>query len=137
VEFNGKAPIASWFLAHVLLEKGAADEADHCLSATLEAAGGSGIHLGLLAFAKARSGKESEARELTSRLEEAATIRYISPFDLGTAYLGLREHDTAIKYIHRAISERVMRVTELPMPLFDEMRSDPKVAEFCEQLSVR
>ena len=65
---------------------------------------------------------------------EASTSRYISPLDIATAHLGLREYDTAISFIKRAMSERVMRVTELPMPLFDEVREAPTVMEFCQQL---
>jgi hypothetical protein len=56
---------------------------------------------------------------------------------MATAHLGLREYDTAISFIKRALSERVMRVTELPMPLFDEVREDPTVQEFCGQLGAR
>jgi DNA-binding winged helix-turn-helix (wHTH) protein/Tfp pilus assembly protein PilF len=131
------SPIASWFLAHVLIQRGDAAEADRCLSATLEATGRSGMHLGLLAFAKARSNQQSEAREIVAKLAEASTYRYISPFDIATAHLGLREYDTAISFIKRAMSERVMRVTELPMPLFDEVREDPTVLEFCRHLGAR
>ncbi|MGA8742484.1 MAG: winged helix-turn-helix domain-containing protein [Terracidiphilus sp.] len=137
MNFHKASPIASWFLAHVLIQKGDAAEADQCLSATLEATGSSGMHLGLLAFAKARSGQQSEAREIIAKLEEASTSRYISPLDIGTAHLGLREYDTAISFIKRAMSERVMRVTELPMPLFDEVREDSTALEFCQQLGAR
>jgi serine/threonine-protein kinase len=137
MNFHKASPIASWFLAHVLIQKGDAAEADRCLSATLEATGRSGMHLGLLAFAKARSNRRSEAIEIVAKLAEASTSRYISPLDIATAHLGLREYDTAISFIKRAMSERVMRVTELPMPLFDEVREDPTVLEFCLQLGAR
>lgn len=131
------SPIASWFMAHTLIQKGDAAEADRCLSATVEATGRSGMHLGLLAFAKARSSQQSEAREIVAELAEASASRYISPLDIATAHLGLRENDTAISFIKRAMSERVMRVTELPMPLFDEVREDPTVLEFCRHLGAR
>ncbi len=137
MNFHRGSPIATWFLAHVLIQKGDAAEADRCLSATLEATGRSGMHLGLLAFAKARSSQQSEAREIVAKMTEVSTSRYISPLDIATAHLGLREYDTAISFIKRAMSERVMRVTELPMPLFDEVREDPTVLEFCQQVGAR
>ena len=83
---------------------------------------------------KGRVGRRADAEEITRGLEEAATCRYVSPFDLATAHLGLRNYDPALHYIRKAISERVMRVTELPMPIFDEVRSDPLIAKFCADL---
>lgn len=131
VEFHKHAPIASWFLAHVLIQKGCLKEADRCLSRTLPACNGSGMHLGLLAYARAREGRRAEAEEILHELEEASSLRYISPLDIGTAYLGLRDYDAAIRFMRKAIAERVMRVTELPMPIFDEVREDPVLTEFC------
>lgn len=95
------------------------------------------MHLGLLAFVKAHSNQRSEAREIVAELAGTSTSRYISPLDIANAQLGLRECDTAISFIKRAMSERVMRVTELPMFLFDEVQEDPTVLEFCQQLGAR
>jgi DNA-binding winged helix-turn-helix (wHTH) protein/Tfp pilus assembly protein PilF len=134
VEFHRQSPIAAWFLAHALIQTGSMAEADRCLSATLEATCGSGMYMGLLAYVKGRVGRRAEAEEITQGLEKAARCRYVSPFDLATAHLGLRNYDPALHYIRKAISERVMRVTELPMPIFDEVRSDPLIAKFCADL---
>jgi tetratricopeptide (TPR) repeat protein len=133
VGFHKNSPIAHWFLAHVLTATGSAEEADRCLSETIPATAGSGMYLGLLAYIRAREGKQAEAREILCRLEKESSVRYISPFDTATAYLGLRDYDAAVSCILKAVEDRVMRVTELPMPLFDEVREDPRLAGFCRR----
>lgn len=136
-EFHPQAPIAAWFLGLVLLQMGLADEADRHLSQTRAGSNGPGMNLALLTFAKARSGKQSEAEGVLAELLQARERHYVSPVDLATAYLGLRNREAAVEWMLRAIDERVMRVTELPMPLFDEIRDDPKLAEFCSRLATK
>ncbi len=134
VGVHPNAPIAAWFLALVLIQMSRVQEADDCLTATLNAANGSGIHISLLIFAKARNGHAADAQALLQELQQQSAQRYISPFDLGIAHLGLRERDSAIRCMRQAIDERVVRATELPMPLFDEVRDDPQLATFCDRL---
>ena len=135
VELHKQAPIAAWFLAHVLIQKGRFEEADRALTRTLQPASESGMHLALLSFAGARAGKHRQAKEILQRMKVAQKQRYISPFDLSIAHWGLGDSQTAIELMMRAIAERVMRVTELSMPLFDEVRADPEIAAFCATLS--
>jgi DNA-binding winged helix-turn-helix (wHTH) protein/tetratricopeptide (TPR) repeat protein len=134
-ELHKQAPIAAWFLAHVLIQRGRVEEADRALTRTMQLASQSGMHLALLSFAKARAGKHSQAREILQKMELAQTQRYISPFDLSIAHFGLGAHETAVGLMSKAIAERVMRVTELPMPFFDDVRRYPDIAEFCATLS--
>ncbi|MGA8042413.1 MAG: winged helix-turn-helix domain-containing protein [Terracidiphilus sp.] len=135
VELHPDAPIAAWFMALVLIQMHRHAEAEDRLARTLHAADSSGMHLALLAFAKARAGNRAGAEQILQELQHPAGGRYISPFDIGTAYLGLGDAGSAVAWIHRAIEERVMRATELPMPLFDEVRADPALAAFCQSLS--
>lgn len=135
VELHPDAPIASWFLALVLIQLGRPAEAEDRLARTLPAADNSGMHLALLAFARARSGNRAGAEQILHDLLRPRNFRYISPFDIGTAHLGLGELEPATQWMQRAIEERVMRITELPMPLFDEIRAEPTLAAFCRSLS--
>lgn len=137
VEFHPQAPIAAWFLGLVLIQLGRATDAEEHLSRTLAASNGAGMHLALLTCVKARNGKQREAENVLSELQQAAASRYISPVDLATAHLGLGNRKAAIECMRKAIDERVMRVTELPMPLFDEIREDARLGEFCARLTTR
>lgn len=134
VEFHNTAPIAAWFLALVLLAMERAEEAEAHLEHTLERSHGAGMHAALLAFARARTGRREEAHATLRTLEEAAKQRYVSPVDVATVHLGLGERGQAADLLERAIAERVMRATELPMPLYDEVRDDPRLAEFARSL---
>lgn len=137
MEFHNAAPIAAWFLALALLAAGRAEDAEAQLQRTLERSDGSGIHAALLGYAQARAGRTAEARATLHRLQEAALQRYVSPVDLAVAHLGLGEREQAVKLLKRAIEERVMRTTELPMPLFDDVRDDPALSEFVRRLAAR
>ena len=133
LEIHKNAPVAAWFLAHMLLETGSLAEAEECLMRALDLAPKSAMHLALLAFVRGRAGRKAEAQEVVRKLEETSLARYISPIDLATAHLGSGEKAQAVRHFKRAIAERVMRVTELPMPMFDELREDRDLAEFCER----
>ncbi|MGB6975131.1 MAG: winged helix-turn-helix domain-containing protein [Terracidiphilus sp.] len=134
VEFHNAAPLAAWFLALALLATERAEEAEAHLEHTFERSHGAGMHLALLGFARARLGRREEARATLRELEEAAKHRYVSPVDLATVHLGLGEREQAVVLLQRAIAERVMRVTELPMPLYDDVSSDPRLAKFARGL---
>ena len=134
VEFNPQSPIANWFLAHVHIQRGLFEEAIGALSNCDPAVTETGMHLGLLAFAKARAAQHAEANAILKRLEQYAQTRYISPFDIATAQLGLENHAAAVFWIRKAIDDRVMRVTELEMPLFDEVSEAPELEEFIAQM---
>lgn len=134
LEIHRNAPIAAWFMALVLMEMGSFGEAEECLRCALKLAPSSAMHLALLGVVCGRAGKKTEAIEVVRKLEEEAMARYISPIDLATAYLGSGEKTQAVHFYRRAIEERVMRATELPMPLFDELREHRELAEFCKRL---
>ena len=138
LEIHRAAPIAVWFMALVLLENGSFGEAEECLRSALKIAPSSAMHLALLAIVHGRAGKKTEAAEVVQQLEEAAKgPRYISPVDLATAYLGSGNRDQAVRCFKKAITERVMRATELQMPLFEEICEDPELAGFFERLRGR
>lgn len=136
LEVHRNAPIAMWFMANVLVETGSLGEAEECLMGALNLAPSSAMHLALLALVLGRAGRTSEAMEALGKLKESAERRYISPVDLAIAYLGSGGVSEAVLQFKKAIAERVMRATELPMPLYDELRKDRELAEFCERLHV-
>ncbi|HUX44833.1 MAG TPA: winged helix-turn-helix domain-containing protein [Terracidiphilus sp.] len=137
VEFHKGAPIAAWFLALVLLQLGRPAEAEEHLLRTLDRSRGAAMHRALLGFAQARAGHRAEARTALQELLETAKSRYVSPIDLSTICLGLGDRDGAVEWLQKAFAERVMRVTELPMPLFDDVRDDPRLADLRVTLGVR
>ena len=59
-----------------------------------------------------------------------------TPLDLSIASLGAGDKDRALSYLERAADERVMRVTELNMATFDELRVEPRFAKISERLGL-
>ena len=54
--------------------------------------------------------------------------RYVSPFDIAAGYgSGLGDRLSAFQWLFdRAYEERVFRIIEPTLPMFDDLRSDPR-----------
>jgi hypothetical protein len=46
--------------------------------------------------------------------------------DFAIAYTGLANKDAAFEWLEKAYQERTMRIQELPQPIFDSLRPDPR-----------
>ncbi len=79
-------------------------------------------------------GEEAEAREL---LEQALAQRdhmFVSPGSIAIVYTHLGEHERAIDWLFRAVEEYDSFIFNLLYPDFDDLRSNPRFIELCEQL---
>ncbi|HET8799083.1 MAG TPA: hypothetical protein VFO89_15425, partial [Thermoanaerobaculia bacterium] len=111
-------------------EPGDDDEAIVHLRRAIEIAGPAGLYLGELAHACASAGRAREAEEILQQLHEAAPKRYISPYSIAVANVGLRRIDDAFEALAEAFEERNAWIWFLPVdPRFDPMRDDPRFAE--------
>jgi TolB-like protein/tetratricopeptide (TPR) repeat protein len=63
---------------------------------------GDAYSLGMLSQAYARSGQRDEAQKVLARLNEQASSRYVAPYALAVAYLGLGEKERALDELERA-----------------------------------
>jgi TolB-like protein/DNA-binding winged helix-turn-helix (wHTH) protein/Tfp pilus assembly protein PilF len=79
----------------------------------------------VLAFAYARTGQTEKARKILGDLNELAKQRYVSPFSLALANLGLGETEVAIDNLEKAYAERsdTMAIIDV-YPLLDSLKSD-------------
>ena len=62
--------------------------------------------------------------------------RYISPFDLAVVSVGLGEVDTAFLWFEEAYRQRVFRLVELTMPMFDSLRTDSRWQELVRRIGL-
>jgi tetratricopeptide (TPR) repeat protein len=88
-------------------------------------------YLAWLAFTQGRAGRNDEARATINRLNELSQQTYVSPFWLGTAWMGMGDNDEVFKYFERVFAEHASggAVSLKVNPLFDGLRSDPRFAD--------
>jgi hypothetical protein len=70
------------------------------------------------------AGEKAKAEGILDGLKALSTQRYVSPFDIAVVYAGLGDLPSAFQWFDRAYEERVFRIIELTLPMFDDLRSD-------------
>jgi len=91
----------------------------------------------MLGYVCGQAGDRQTASDILSRLRRTAQSEYVSPLDLCVAHSGLGDVEGALDCLGQAVEQRVMRVTELGMPLFDPLRSEPRFLELSAQAGLR
>jgi TolB-like protein/Tfp pilus assembly protein PilF len=90
------------------------------------AADGSSPLLGVLAYVLGRAGLREEAAALIDQL--AAAAAHVSPYVIARAWLGMDQHDRALRELQRAFVERAPQLVYLATdPAFEPVRADPTV----------
>jgi len=120
------APIANWFLGLALAAMARFPLAIGPLVTAVENSHGAPIYLSALGWVYGESGDALRAAEVLKRLHARAVERYTSPYDLALVHAGLRQVDAACEQLEAAERQRVMRLTELNMPMFDGIRAQPR-----------
>jgi DNA-binding winged helix-turn-helix (wHTH) protein len=120
------SPIANWFLGQVLAVLHRFEEAANAFSTAVKYSRDASMYLAALAYACAASGDSARASEILASLQHRALERYISPLDMAIVSMSLGQLDTAFGHLETAVEQRVMRLTELRMPMFDALRSEPR-----------
>jgi len=120
------SPVANWFLGLILIALNRLDEAQTVLSTAVEQSQGATMYSSALGYVCAAREKSTRASKILAGLQERNQERYVSPVDMAIIYMGLDEIDAAFGYLDLAFTQRVMRLTELPMPSFDPLRADPR-----------
>ncbi|HLJ79543.1 MAG TPA: tetratricopeptide repeat protein [Acidobacteriaceae bacterium] len=128
VTLDPNSPIANWFLGHVLEALDRFPEAAGVFSRAADQAHGAPMYLSALARASAKAGDTQRASAILATLTQTAAERYVSPLDLAIVALALGQTNAALDHLDAARQQRVMRLTELPMPTFDAIRPHPRVA---------
>jgi tetratricopeptide (TPR) repeat protein len=82
---------------------------------------------GYLARCYATSNREPEARKILASLEGESVERYISSLEIAPIYVALGDHESALRWIGKALDEHVGALVYLNVDrAFDPLRSDPR-----------
>jgi len=124
-EFDPNDANTLWFFALALEEKGELHEAIAKLKHAVRLSPAP-HYKALLGRACALAGERAKAIEILDELKAMSQRRYISPFDLAVVSVGLGDLDAAFQCFEEAYRQRVFRLVELTMPMFDSLRPDPR-----------
>jgi TolB-like protein len=116
---------AMWFMALALEQKGDLPQAIAQLEKAVTLTRGSHFRA-LLGRAYALIGETTKAFEILEDLKALSRQRYVSPFDIAVIHAGLGNRTEAFECLSDAYEQRVFRIIELTMPMFDGLRSDPR-----------
>lgn len=117
---------ANWFLGHTLEGLKRFPEAVTVFAHAAEISGGACFYVSALARASVKAGDHQRASDILVSLTQKAVENYVSPLDLAIAHAAVGDTNAALDYLEAACQQRVMRITELPMPSFDELRPHPR-----------
>ncbi len=126
---------ALWFLALSQEKKGALSDAVATLEHTVSISEGPHF-LALLGRAYGMMGEIGKASAILDELFQVSKHRYISPFDLAVVHVGLGKLDLAFEEFEEAYRQRVFRIIELTMPMFDDLRSDVRWQSLVERVGL-
>jgi tetratricopeptide (TPR) repeat protein len=124
-EFDPNDANTLWFFALALEQNGEIREAiaklEHAVSLSPAP-----HYKALLGRACALAGERAKAIEILDDLKAMSRQWYVSPFDLAVVSVGLGEIEAAFQWFEEAYRQRVFRLVELTMPMFDSLRADPR-----------
>jgi TolB-like protein/Flp pilus assembly protein TadD len=114
---------ALWFLALALEQKGRLTESIAKLEKAVSLSGGP-HYRALLGRAYALAGDKAKALNILEELKALSQQRCVSPFDIAVVHAGLGDLNSAFEWLEEAYRQRVFRIVELTLPMFDSLRSD-------------
>jgi serine/threonine protein kinase/Tfp pilus assembly protein PilF len=94
--------------------------------------------LSALGYAHALAGETDQARQILLELAEAASIKYVSGYDLALVNIGLGQKDIALEMLSSSVKEHcgwlIFLKTE---PALDSLRADPKFRDLIQVVGLR
>ena len=91
----------------------------------------------LLAYVYAVAGKRKEALRVLDDLDQESRQKYVSPFPIAVAYVGLGENDRAFEALEKAYTERSWGMGMLAVnPVFDPLRSDDRFSVLLRRVNL-
>ena len=133
-ELNPELPLADLLLANIDRAQFNNDEAESMLDHALTLSAGNAHALSVLACTYARLGRKEESEGLLRQLEEMATERYVSPFDLGNIALSLGDTERAANWLEEAYRERSTGMVFLCQDKSDSIMNSPRLRSLVQKI---
>jgi hypothetical protein len=90
----------------------------------------------LLGRAYALAGERTKAESILEELKTLSKQQYVSPFDIAVVYAGLGDLTSTFQQLEEAYQQRVFRIIELTLPMFDSLRSDTRWQDLVRRIGL-
>ena len=138
IELNPHFPHAYFILSLVQEELGDFDEALAALLRGAQLAPRSPRMIASLGRAQAIAGRRDDALKSLAELDALARTRFVSAWERGILYLGMRDYDRCFEQLQLALQDRFFDLTLLAVdPRFDAVRDDPRFTALIDQVGLR
>jgi len=126
-ELDQNFVLAHVWLAQAYERKGLRAQAIAELQEALKLAPGAPEVIAALAHAYAASGSKDKARQLLGELQTLTRQRYVSPYHIALAYVGLGEYEQAFTWLEKSFKDRQNILVFIKHdPRLDELRADAR-----------
>ena len=136
VELDRNFPFSHAFLGLAYAEQGRFKEALSNLQTAMQ----KDPHPTILAFGAhvhAAAGDRDGAMKLIQDVEKVAKHRYFCPYEVGTAYVTLKEPDAAHKWFRKGVEDKADCMAWLGVePWIEPFRSDPRYAQLLKDVGL-
>lgn len=135
VEFDPYYPVAHWFLGLIYQQTGELPTAITELNKAADLSDAP-IYRALLGHLYALVGDKARALSTIVELNTLSRERYVSPLDIAVVYTGIGDRNSAFEWLEKAYQQRVMRIQELPDPVFDSLRLDDRFDNLMQRIGL-
>ena len=135
LELDPEFPLAHFILGAAFRSQGRFDDSIAEHRKAVELSDNSASLLGWLGLTLAAGGETSEAREILQRLHTVAKDDYVPPTSFAWIHLGLREIDSAFKWLDRAVEVCDQLIMPIKNYIFlDPIRGDPRFKRLLQKM---
>ena len=125
------------FSARALIQKNMYEEAEISAHRATELSPAQSISIAYESYAAAKLGKREKAGELLNELLERSRTKYVPPYHVAIAYMGLGEREKAMEALEHGVAEHDPKVTFLKVEhTWDELRSEPRFAALIKRMNL-
>ena len=126
------------FKARALIEKKMFQEAEVSAHRATELSPAQSISIGYESYAAAKQGKRDKATALLNELLQRSREKYVPPYHIAIAYMGLGDHEKALTWLERGVAEHDTKVVFLKVErTWDEIRSEPRFVKLIERMNLQ
>jgi len=133
-ELNPGLAFPDVLLANIYRTHSGIGDAEASLTRARTLSAGNAHELSALACVYARLGRRAESALLLKQLEQLATQRYVSPYDLGNAALSVGDEDRAANWLEAAYRERSTGMVFLAKDKSDTVMNSPRLRSLVQKI---
>lgn len=126
------------FAARAYIDKKMFSEAELSAHRATELSPAQSISIGYESYAAARLGNREKARTLLEELLRRSAQKYVPPYHIAIAYMGLGDRENAISWLERGVAEQDPKMVFLKVErTWDEIRSEPRFDDLIRRMKLQ